>query len=255
MDFDISHLLEHWDFKAGQVMVRRFKTKDGQELIQLRVDLGLLQMHATGRPDGKRPMGHDTWFEFYLNRLEEHRARNGGDDEAFTLTAEDCTRLHVESVQFHHRYICLLQLEDYDGVLRDTERNLELFEFVEEYADSQENSWMFQNFRPQCLMMQTRAMVSLKLKEKNHNAALSELTDGIETIREFYREYSMTEQLEQSGELASLEAWQAELTHRKPLSAREKLELELQDAVRQEDYEAAARVRDALRKLAIDPAS
>lgn len=255
MDFDISHILESWDYKPGQVMVRKFKTKDGRELIQLRVDLGLLQMNATGRPDGKRPMGHDSWFDFYLNRLEEHRAQNGGEDESFNLNAEDCTRLHVESVQYHHRYICLLQLEDFDGVLRDTERNLELFEFVEEFADSTENSWLFQNFRPQCLMMQTRALVSQKLKDNEHGAALEELDEGIEAIREFYREYSMNEQLEQSGEIASLEGWRMELFSHKPLSEREKLEQALQDAVRKEDYETAARMRDALRKLEVDPAA
>lgn len=255
MDFDISHILEHWDYKPGQVMVRKFKTRDGRELIQLRVDLGLLQMNATGRPDGKRPMGQDSWFDFYLARLEEHRAQNGGDEEGFVLSAEDCTRLHVEAVQYHHRYICLLQLEDYDGVLRDTERNLELFDFVEEFADSNENSWLFQNFRPQCLMMQTRAVVSQKLKDDEHEAALDELDEGIESIREFYREYSMTDQLDQSGEIASLEAWRGELLNRRPLSERERLERALQEAVRKEDYETAARMRDALRKLAVDPAS
>jgi len=255
MDFDISHILGIWDYKPGQVMVRRFKTKDGRELIQLRVDLGVLQMHATGRPDGKRPMGHDSWFDFYLDRLEEHRGQHGGEDEGFVLSAEDCTRLHMESVQYHHRYICLLQLEDFDGVLRDTERNLELFDFVEEFADSSENSWLFQNFRPQCLMMQTRALVSQKLKDNEHAGALAELDEGIEAIREFYREYSMTEQLEQSGEIASLEGWRAELSSHKPLSEREKLEHALQEAVRKEDYETAARMRDALRKLAVDPAS
>ncbi len=253
MDFDISHILESWDYKPGQVMVRKFKTKDGRELIQLRVDLGLLQLSATGRPDGKRPMGHDSWFEFYLTRLEEHRAQNGGDDEEFALGTEDCTRLHVESVQYHHRYICLLQLEDYEGVLRDTERNLELFDFVEEFSDSTENSWLFQNFRPQCLMMQTRALVSQKLKGKNHDAALAELDEGIEEIREFYRENSMTEQLDQSGEIASLEGWRVELSSHKPLSEREKLEAALQEAVRKEDYETAARMRDALRKLEAGP--
>ena len=57
MDFDISHLLDQWEYQPGQVVVRRFKAKDGREKIQLRVDLGLLQMNAEGRPDGKRPFG------------------------------------------------------------------------------------------------------------------------------------------------------------------------------------------------------
>ena len=31
MDFDISHLLEQWEHQPGQVVARRFKTKDGRE--------------------------------------------------------------------------------------------------------------------------------------------------------------------------------------------------------------------------------
>ena len=68
MNFDISHLLEQWDYQPGQVVVRKFTGKDGQEKIQLRIDLGLLQMNAQGRPDGKRPFGHPTLFDFFLAR-------------------------------------------------------------------------------------------------------------------------------------------------------------------------------------------
>ena len=32
MDFDISHLLDQWDYQPGQVVVRRFKGKDGKEI-------------------------------------------------------------------------------------------------------------------------------------------------------------------------------------------------------------------------------
>ena len=46
MNNDITYLLESWDYQPGQVMVRRFKNKDGVEKIQLRVDLGILQMNA-----------------------------------------------------------------------------------------------------------------------------------------------------------------------------------------------------------------
>lgn len=254
MDFDISHILEGWDFKPGQVMVRKFKGKDGREIIQLRVDLGILQLNADGRPDGKRPMGHESWFDFYLSRLEEHRAQHDNEDEGFSLNAEDCTRLHVESVQYHHRYICLLQLEDYEGVIRDTERNLELFDFVEEFAESNDSSWTFQQFRPQCLMMQTRALVSHQLKENNHVQALDELDQGIESIREHYREYAQNELIEHSGEVASLEAWRSEINTQRPMSEKERLEIALDEAVKKEDYETAARMRDKLKNLPADSA-
>src|ERR1051325_3634905 len=110
MDFDISHLLEQWDYQPGQVVVRKFKAKDGREKIQLRVDLGLLQMNAEGRPDGKRPFGHNSLFDYYQNRLYKHLADHSGGEEVFKLKADDCSKLQLEALQYHHRYICLLQL-------------------------------------------------------------------------------------------------------------------------------------------------
>ena len=65
MNFDISQLLEQWDYQPGQAAVRKFTGKDGVEKIQLRLDLGLLQMNAEGRPDGKRPLGHASLYDYY----------------------------------------------------------------------------------------------------------------------------------------------------------------------------------------------
>jgi len=109
MDFDISHLLEKWEYQPGQVVVRKFTAKDGKEKIQLRVDLGMLQMNTEGRPDGKRPFGHTSLFEYYQARLHKHLAAHHGSDEGFRLKPEECARLQLEALQYHHRYICLLQ--------------------------------------------------------------------------------------------------------------------------------------------------
>ena len=85
MDFDISQMLEQWDYRPGQVIVRKFKGRDGKEKIQLRVDLGLLQMNAEGRPDGKRPFGHSSLFDYFQARLYQHLAAHDGSDEGFKL--------------------------------------------------------------------------------------------------------------------------------------------------------------------------
>src|SRR5215469_4066665 len=95
MDFDISHLLEQWDYQPGHVVVRRFKAKNGTEKLQLRVDLGLLQMNAEGRPDGKRPFGYLSLFEYYQARLYKHLAAHEGKDVGFVLKAEDCAKLQL----------------------------------------------------------------------------------------------------------------------------------------------------------------
>ena len=249
MNFDISHLLEEWDYRPGEVAVRRFKTRDGKEKIQLRVDLGLLQLNVAGRPDGKRPFGHESLLEHHQSRLEKHRAADEGGDESFTLSAEECAKLQQEAIQYHHRYICLFQLEDYEAVIRDTKRNNAVFDFVDEYAETDELAWSLQQFRPQLIMMQVRARGMLALRAGHHDKALQAIGSGLENLREFYRGHSRYDLLEQSGEIRSLEGWLQEVQLQRPLSERERLENALNEALRHEDYEKAARVRDALRNL------
>jgi len=248
MNFDISHLLENWEYQTGQVAVRKFKGKDGAEKIQLRVDLGLLQMNAEGRPDGKRPYGHPSLLEYYQARLAKHRRKHGNDD-SFVLSDEDCAKLQQEALQYHHRYICLLQLEDYPAVVADTERNLAVMDFVEEFAESDAASWLLQQIRPQLLMMRARAYASMALEAGDFAAAISILEEEIAQIRSFFHEMERPDLAEQSGEVVSLENWLEDIRQNRPLSRREQLEQALAEALRTENYEKAAQVRDALRKL------
>jgi hypothetical protein len=253
MNFDISPLLEQWDYQPGEVAVRRFKAKDGTEKIQLRIDLGLLQMHAAGRPDGKRPLGRESLLEHYQTQLEKHRQTHNGSEEGFVLRAEDCSKLQQECIQYHHRYICLFQLEDFANVIRDTDRNLKVFEFVTRYAEAPEMAGGLDQFRPQLLMMNARARGMQALQAGNHSQAVDIIETCLATLRDHYRHYGRYDLLEQSGEIQSLEVWQKEILAKKPLSQLERLEHELAEAVRQENYEKAAQVRDALRNLKPSP--
>ena len=249
MKFDISALLKDWEYRPGQIDVRKFSGADGVEKIQLRVDLGVLQMNASGRPDGKRPYGQESLFEHYEHRLAKHVQANKASSDGFTLSGEDCSRLQQEAIQYHHRYICLFQLQEYERVIEDTERNLKVFDFVERYAASEELAWSLQQFRPQLLMMQIRAKGSMALDADDHNRAIQAVTDGLEELRGFYRKLARGDLTEESSEVQSLEAWLKELKAKRPLTKKEKLEKALHDAVRREDYEKAAQVRDSLRNL------
>lgn len=249
MSFDISHLLDHWDYQPGQVVVRRIKGKDGVEKIQLRVDLGLLQMNAEGRPDGKRPFGYHSLLEFYQARLYKHVAAHNGSDAGFSLKSEDCAKLQLEALQYHHRYICLLQLEDYAAAIRDAERNLMVFQFVATHAQNEELAWSVRQFEPQLLMVLTRARTSQALKEGDHHLAIQKAEQGLELLRNFFQETGHSDAAEKSHEALSLESWLQELRAHKPLSPREKLELELSQAIQAEDYERAARLRDDIKQF------
>jgi hypothetical protein len=249
MDFDISNLLDQWEYQPGQVVARRFKGKNGREKIQLRLDLGVLQMNAEGRPDGKRPFGHASLFDYYLARLRKYVAAHEASDEGFKLKAQDCTSLQLEALQYHHRYVCLLQLEDYAAVRRDAERNLAVFDFVRKHAQCEEMAWSLQQFRPQLLMILTRARAAQALDTDDYAMAVREVEEGLQKIRGFYDEHARPEAAEMNGEVQSLESWLEEIRARRPRSARERLEQALREAINSEDYERAARVRDALRNI------
>ena len=57
MNLDLNTLLRDWPHEPGAIKVRKIIGLDGREKLQLRIDLGVLQMEMTGRPDGARPQG------------------------------------------------------------------------------------------------------------------------------------------------------------------------------------------------------
>jgi excinuclease UvrABC helicase subunit UvrB len=99
------------------------------------------------------------------------------------------------------------------------------------------------------LMLRARARATQKLMTDDYPSAIAEIDRAIEELREFYAESSRPEWAEQSAEIQSLQNWLEEINHKRPLSKKEQLEIDLNDAVKREDYEKAAKVRDALRKL------
>ena len=46
---DISTLLRNWPHEPGKLNVRIFEAEDGRECIQLRIELGVVQMELHGR--------------------------------------------------------------------------------------------------------------------------------------------------------------------------------------------------------------
>jgi len=235
------------------VDARRVKGEGGVEKLQLRIDLGLLQMNAQFRPDGKRPFGHPTLLDHFLIRLEKHREKHGGEDDAFSINPDECAKLQQEAIQYHHRSICNFELEDYEAVERDTEHILELLDFVQDYAVEDEIGQSFQQFRPQTIMMQIRAVGTELIAGNNYDAAIEEITSAIEELNQFYNEMGRQELVDSSMEVHSLREWlkdvESEAADKKPMTEGEKLQHKLNKAVEREDYEAAAKLRDQLSKL------
>ncbi|MGC3990355.1 MAG: hypothetical protein QM796_11880 [Chthoniobacteraceae bacterium] len=151
--------------------MRKIIGNDGREKIQLRIDLGVIQMEASGRPDGQRPNGCESLLTWHKEIAAEREQRG----EKYDLTAEQCADMQHEGIQYYHRYVSLFQLGDYQGVIRDTQRNLDMINFMTEHAENDEAVGNMDQFKPYILMMNTRARASLELDHNDYEAALRQI--------------------------------------------------------------------------------
>ena len=248
MDKDISTVLEGWEYKPNEISVRRVVGIDCRTKIQMRLELGLLQMEISGNPNGQRPQGKESWLEHYLSVIEEYRAEHGS-DEGFRLNREDCVKLALEATQYYYRYLSLMVLEEYDGVARDTARNLRVLDLVGQYAKDEQEKLSLDQFRPYILLMNTRARASICLQRKDYEAAMRCIEEGIRNIETFFEAYHQPELSQTSDELTFLRKWVTEIEQHRPLNLRERLQRRLEEAVEREDFEQAAQVRDMIQKL------
>mgnify|MGYP003958261555 FL=1 len=247
MNYDIGDLLNEWPFNPDEFTARRIRAKSGKERIQIRIDMGVLQLELDGRPDGQHPQGCASLLEYYRAQVDT--------TENFTLDEEECEDLFQEAWQYYHRYLSLFYLEDYDGVERDTEHTLGIFSLVQHHAVDDEIKWYFEQYYPHAIMMQTRARAMLVLKDDDYQAALRQVGQGIKRLEQFLEEWEGEDLEEELPEIAFLRDWYEELEEERPLSQREQLERDLSVAVESENFEEAARLRDKIRKLWPSPRS
>ncbi len=224
MSLDLNTILKDWPHENGNIKVRKITGLDGREKLQLRVDLGVLQMEMIGRPDGQRPHNCESLLDYHQKRAA--RAEQKG--EAYELTPEQCAELQQEGIQYYHRYLSLFQINDFTGVVRDTQRNLDLFTFVTEHTDRDELSWSLQQFRPYVLMMNTRAKASILLGEGKFAEAVAEIERGREAIADFFQHSNFPELISKSSEIAFLDEWLEEVKAKRPRSKLEIMEREME---------------------------
>ncbi len=396
MNPDLSQILSEWPHEPGELQVRVIDAEPGQIYIQVRLDLGILQMVPEGRPDGLAPFGYPSLLEYHEDRLDSsaptqaaagHEPHAGADladpdaetdldpnshldlpphldpsldpdldpaldadagtdgdpdaqanpdsapqfsadtddagdprhpfaapgrraasefsgapspasgpadpthpaplddadgatlgdggdggdpehpehpgrrdprrphDDRPTLTEDECRDLRDEAMQYHHRAIALLHLEDYQGVVRDTTRNLRVLDLLARFAQTEGDRDSMEPARASILMMRARALASQALQDNEPRMALFALDRGIDEVREVYVSRGAPAG-EEPSEVRTLRAMRTDLarnmpsgTPELPPSQRAELRQRLRDAVARENYELAAILRDELNML------
>ncbi len=240
---DLHTILEGWDFEPGKISVRKIIGRDGRERIQTRIDLGVLQLECTGRPDNLRPNGHESLLDYHEQRLREHIDING-DDEDFILSPEDCHDLRHEAYLYYQRYLSLFVLEEFEGVERDTVRNLRLMDLCERYAAVEADRTALRRQRAYVMMMHTRAKTYRALQRGMHEVALQITDEGLVSLTAL--DPDTDEADPHATELNTLRTLRDEVLQKMPPDAPAKLQSELSLALECEDYERAAELRDRL---------
>jgi hypothetical protein len=251
-DKDITPLLKGWDYEPGTINVRKIGGSDGMPKLQMRLDLGLLQMELNGRPDGVRPHGFESLLDYYERELTDHKSRNGT-ELGFHLNADQCQSLREEAVMYYHRYLGLFVLEDFRGVVRDTARNLRVLDLCGKYATDDHDRLILEQYRPYIIMMNTRAQASIQFKDKKYPAAAQIVASGLQSLKDFFIRFGQEEAFGQSSEVRVLKRFAKEIRRKIPVDPMTKLQQQLDKAVKIEDYERAARLRDEMHRRAAEP--
>jgi hypothetical protein len=242
MSQEIDPALQGWEFKPGVVQARLVQAGNGRQVIQMRVDLGILQIETRDRPDGTRPHGCATYFE-YLRQQSRVADRAG---EPFVLSEEQCLEADREFVQFYHRRICWMALRNFIRAVADADHTLAFMDFVRDHSPGEEYTQAHEQYRGFVMFQRTQSAAARSLERDNAEEAIDEIRNGLDRLRAFFAAYDAEEQMEEDGMVQQLRKMEKSLRDTHGIEAT--LHEQLAEAVAREDYEAAARLRDALRR-------
>lgn len=240
-DQSIDSILNDWPFDPKHINVRRIAAGN-RDVLQLRLDLGLLQMETQDRPDGSRPFNKATYLDYL-------RLKQSQELEAFELLPSDCLEIDREFVQYYHRRVCWLHLQEFANAVRDAEHSLQLMDFCLAYSDDEDWTLSHEQYRPFVLYHRTQAAALMVLEADEEGAgprAIAVVEDGLAQIYQVFVDQENEAQYSEDELVLQLQAFLKNLKSR--FGTDDSLEEQLRRAVGDEDYERAALLRDMIMK-------
>ena len=187
----------------------------------MRLDLGLLQMETQGRPDGLHPHGYESLLEYHNSRLRSHEEMHSDNDD-FVLTADECSDLKQEAMQYYYRYLSLFPFGRLRGRHRrhaaqfETRSNL-----VRDHAEDDTERTSLEQFRPYVLMMNTRAKACCCWKIRNLTAPWIKSRRELAASATFSTKSSVPIWRKTAAKIAFLRDWSERILSNRPLSPQE----------------------------------
>lgn len=164
--------------------IRIMTIEDGREVIVVKPNaFTVSRFYATGRPDGTRPHGLESYYEYYLNQLNKYEEDNGSTD-GFELTEDEWQTLFDESFHRYTRYLLFAGIKRWEDVERDTDTNIAVTNLAKKYASS-EIAWRSYQYKGYMIMMNSISKAELCLQQDDPTTALQHIDRGIEQLGEF----------------------------------------------------------------------
>ena len=182
----LDDVLEELSFDADQ-QVRVLQTCDDREVIIIQPNaFTISRIYATGRPDGRKPQGFESYHSYLCKKLDEYE-RQHGSDEGFSMETEEWQMLFDECYDRYIRYLLFAGIKRWTEVKQDTDQNLGVADMAYKYA-SPEITWEIYQYKGYILMMNSIARAELALQINEHETAQQEIDKGIQKIGKFCAE-------------------------------------------------------------------
>jgi len=248
MNLDLDELIGDWSCPKGEVAARMVSGEDGGELVQLRIDLGLLQMFPDGRPDGKRYHGLPSVQEYVRRELRLGHAP----------TEHDWGEFQRELVQLNYRRIALGDLADAEArrddreaerwhvfrAARDTDECLSALRLMADHAGGTGGNTAL---LPTLLFSRARFRSRLAVLERRVEQAVEEAEAGADVLDGTLDDIGLDpEQREQDPGISYLRQLGERL--RKQHGIEQTLQERLEAALERDDFESAVQLREQLRR-------
>jgi hypothetical protein len=247
MSADISHILRDWSFDPDH-QYRVVDADDGRQVLQVRQPLGVEQYELDGRPDGAHPFGRDWVLEEFQERVRVHEEVQGA-AKGFSISHDEFVLLQNEAILVYYRYFILFQIGDYERTSNDTSHNLQICGLVDRFAEKNDDKKDILQYRPYVLRMNATSRAMILLGDGDGDQACAVLENAIEKVQTAKEVDTPTYHFERVRSLQYLRTALREVKAKRVKAPVERLRRELDEAVRNEEYERAAELRDRIRNL------
>ena len=106
--------------------------------------------------------------------------------------------------------------------------------------------WIVKQYRGFVIFQRTQAAAALQVEKSVPESAVDEIRAGLEKLRSFFAAFDMEGEMEEDGMVQHLRKVEQSLREEYKIQAT--LQEQLEQAIADEDYEKAARLRDAMKQ-------